>query len=144
MWPHGTCEWCRWYTCQILYITSMHYSSYEHRGRQIHNIIWEHVNTPLLRCHLDRLTRTSKSHTRQLPARSSLWCEIDLSLGVPIRVQIRGGQTNTEAVNRNDVARIGLSVTRPKISSRATRYIRCRPSPSPTVNVYNMPACPST
>ena len=25
-------------------------------------------------------------------------------------------------------------------SSRATRYIRCRPSPSPTVNVYNMPA----
>ena len=30
-----------------------------------------------------------------------------------------------------------------KISSRATRYIRCRPSPSPTVNVYNMPACPS-
>ena len=24
-------------------------------------------------------------------------------------------------------------------SSRATRYIRCRPSPSPTVNIYNMP-----
>ena len=29
------------------------------------------------------------------------------------------------------------------LSSRATRYIRCRPSPSPTVNVYNMPACQS-
>ena len=27
------------------------------------------------------------------------------------------------------------------LSSRATRYIRCRPSPSPTVNVYNTPAC---
>ena len=35
-------------------------------------------------------------------------------------------------------------ITRPsKLSSRATRYIRCRPSPSTTVNVYNMPACPS-
>ena len=29
------------------------------------------------------------------------------------------------------------------LSSRATRYIRCRPSPSPTVNVCSMPACPS-
>ena len=29
------------------------------------------------------------------------------------------------------------------LSNRTTRYIRCRPSPSPTVNVYNMPACPS-
>ena len=26
------------------------------------------------------------------------------------------------------------------LSSRAVRYIHCRPSPSPTVNVYNMPA----
>ena len=31
---------------------------------------------------------------------------------------------------------------RPKTSSRITRYMPCRPSPSPTVNVYNMPACP--
>ena len=29
------------------------------------------------------------------------------------------------------------------ISSRTTHYIRCRPSPSPTVNVYNVPACPN-
>ena len=29
------------------------------------------------------------------------------------------------------------------LSNRATRYIRCRPSPGPTVNVYSMPACPS-
>ena len=27
------------------------------------------------------------------------------------------------------------------LSSRATRYIHCRPSPSPTVNVYSTPAC---
>ena len=27
--------------------------------------------------------------------------------------------------------------------SRATRYTHCCPSPGPTVNVYNMPACPS-
>ena len=31
----------------------------------------------------------------------------------------------------------------PKVSSRATRHIRCRPSPSPTVNVHSMPACPN-
>ena len=27
------------------------------------------------------------------------------------------------------------------LSSRATRYIHCRPSPSPSVNVYSTPAC---
>ena len=29
------------------------------------------------------------------------------------------------------------------LSTRATRYLRCRPSPCPTVNVNSMPACPS-
>ena len=60
-------------------------------------------------------------------------------------VVIKRGVTHCTRPERTQVAVQWLGVmpclVSKSLSSRATRYTHCRPSPSPTVNVYSTPAC---
>ena len=49
----------------------------------------------------------------------------------------------TVNIKQLDVSGVMPRLVSKTLSNRATHYIRCRPDPSPTVNIYNMSACKS-